>query len=116
MPVPGTSRNELIDLREISTRNRNAQHIIAGFSLAMPTLTEIWRYLGSALADTPRLAAEILRQQADIAGIRLDQANLLAAIRATLAAQRDGEPDPLSYLRDELDERARRSADPWRRA
>ena len=30
-----------INLQEISTRNRHARHIIAGFSLALPTLTEI---------------------------------------------------------------------------
>ena len=29
-------------------------------------------------------------------------ANLLAAARATLSAERDGESDPLWYLRDEL--------------
>jgi hypothetical protein len=35
--------------------------------------------------------------------VRLDRANLLAAIRACLAAHADGEPDPLGYLRAELD-------------
>jgi hypothetical protein len=35
--------------------------------------------------------------------VRLDRANLLAAIRATLAADGEGEPDPLGYLRDEID-------------
>ena len=34
---------------------------------------------------------------------RLRAANLTAAGRATLAADRDGEPDPLYYLRDQLD-------------
>ena len=96
------ARNGPIDLEEIASTNRNARHIIAGFSLAQPTLTEIWRYLGSALADTPRLAAEVQRQRADIAALRLDRANLLAAIRVALAAARDGEPDPLTYLREEL--------------
>jgi hypothetical protein len=33
----------------------------------------------------------------------MDRANLLAAMRATLAAHADGDPDPLWYLRDELD-------------
>src|SRR5581483_7070475 len=32
-----------------------------------------------------------------------DLGNLTAAARATLGAQRDGEHDPLYYLRDELD-------------
>ena len=38
-----------INLQEISTRNRHARHIIAGFSLALPTLTEIWRFLDVSL-------------------------------------------------------------------
>ena len=52
------------------------------------------------------LTAEISRQRTDLAAVRLDRANLLAAIRAALAAHRDGEADPLAYLRDELDDRA----------
>lgn len=108
-------RDNPINLQEIDSRNRNARHIIAGFSRALPTLTEIWHYLDTALADTPRLLAEILRQRADIAGIRLDRANLLAAIRATLAAHREGEADPYAYLRLELDEQVRRDANPGRR-
>jgi hypothetical protein len=108
------TRNRL-NLREIETRNRNARDIITAFSAAMPTPAEIWRYLHTALADTPRLLAEIQRQRADIAGIRLDRANLLAAIRATLAAHRDGECDPLAYLRDELDEHTTRRWDRGRR-
>jgi hypothetical protein len=35
---------------------------------------------------------------------RLHSANLAAAGRATLAADRDGEADPLYYLRDQLDQ------------
>ena len=97
-----------INLQEISTRNRHARHIIAGFSLALPTLTEIWHFLDQALTDTLTLAAEISRQRTDLAAVRLDRANLLAAIRAALAAARDGEADPLAYLRDELDDRASR--------
>ena len=58
--------------------------------------------LDQALTDTLALSAEIIRQRAEIAAIRLDRANLLAAIRATLAAHHDGERDPLAYLRDEL--------------
>ena len=38
----------------------------------------------------------------ELAAIRLSYANLLAAARATLAAARDGEPDALEYLADEL--------------
>ena len=105
-------RGNAINLPEISTRNRHARHIIAGFSLALPTLAEIWRVLDRALTDTLTLAEEISRQRADLAAVRLDRANLLAAIHAALAAARDGEADPLAYLHDELDDR---SAEPGRR-
>lgn len=44
----------------------------------------------------------IARLSADLKSVRLDRANLLAAMRAALAAHADGEPDPLFYLRDEL--------------
>ena len=103
-PPHGNATN----LQEISTRNRHARHIIVGFSLALPTLTDIWQLLDQALTDTATLTAEISRQPTDLAAVRLDRANLLAAIRAALAAARDGEADPLAYLRDELDDRASR--------
>ena len=101
-----------LDLQDIAARNRNARHIVTGFSRALPTLTEVWRYLSAALADTSQLIAEVVRQRTDLAAVRLDRANLLAAIRAALAADRDGDTDPLAYLRDELADRA---ASPERR-
>jgi hypothetical protein len=58
--------------------------------------------LWTAIADVPLLLAEINRLLALVTRARTEFANLLAAARATLAAQQDGEPDPLSYLRDEL--------------
>jgi len=48
----------------------------------------------------------VARLTADLAGSRLDRANLLAAIRAALAAAAGG-ADPLYYLRGELDGRWR---------
>ena len=51
----------------------------------------------------PALSVEVARLFAEVQHARLDRANLLAAARATIAAHHDGEPDPLSYLRDELD-------------
>ena len=92
-----------IELEEIAARNDTARHIIAGFSTDMPTLAEIWRYLADSLSDVPVLSAEITRLADELQHTRLDRANLLAAARATIAAYHDGEPDPLSYLRDELD-------------
>lgn len=49
-----------------------------------------------AAADIPVLLAELSRT-------RMTHANLLAAARATVAAAKDGETDPLYYLLDELD-------------
>jgi hypothetical protein len=111
--VTDTPRDNTIDLQEISTRNQNARHFIAGFSLALPTLTEIWPYLDTALTDAIPLTSEIIWQRAEIREIRLDRANLIAAMRVTLSAQHDGERDPLWYLRDEL--RARDVDDPTAR-
>jgi hypothetical protein len=100
--VPSLSRSGSIDLREIAHRNDAARHIVAGFRAAMPTLAEIWQYLGSALDDAPTLSGEITRLSAELRRTRLDRANLLAAMRATIATHADGEPDPMWYLRDEL--------------
>ena len=104
--------NNHIDLEEITARNQTARHMIAGFSAAMPTLAEIWQHLEAALADTPTLSAEITRLHAELADTRLDRANLLAAARAVVGAHLDGEPDPLSYLRDELAARGQLPNDP----
>ena len=101
--MPNALPHADINLQEVSTRNEHARHIVTGFASAMPTLTDIWRYLDDALNDSLALSAEITRLSAELHHTRLDRANLLAAIRATLAAQADGEPDPLAYLRDELD-------------
>ena len=94
-----------IDLDQISARNQTARHMIAGFSAEMPALAEFWRYLDTALTGNLTLCAEVTRLTAELTAARLEMANLLAAIRATLAAHADGEPDPLYYLRDELDAR-----------
>jgi hypothetical protein len=56
-----------------------------------------------ATRDVPALSAAVTRMSAELADARLDRANLLAAARAALAAHDEGEPDPLFYLRDELD-------------
>ena len=50
------------------------------------------------------------RLSAELAATRMDRANLLAAMRATIAAHADGEADPLYYLRDELNARQGLSA------
>ncbi len=87
----------------ITTRNDIARDIIAGFPAVTPTLAGMWQLIDAALADLPAALADLGRALADLEAVRLDRANLLAAIRATLAADAEGEPDPLGYLRDELD-------------
>jgi hypothetical protein len=60
------------------------------------------RKVAEALDTIPRLCAEIGRLRARLASALTDLRNLVAAGRATLSAHADGEPDPLYYLRDEL--------------
>jgi hypothetical protein len=88
---------------EVSTRNDLARDVIARFAAVTPPLAGAWRLIDAALADLPAVLAALGRARAELEAVRLDRANLLAAIRATLAADAEGEPDPLGYLRDELD-------------
>src|SRR5258708_969372 len=85
------------DLQEVATRNHIAHEIVTGL---VPG--QIWQYIETALSDVPALIAEIEDLRATIDTSRLNRANLAAAALATIAAHRDGEPDSLSYLRDEL--------------
>jgi hypothetical protein len=94
-----------LNLHVIYARNDHARRIIAGFASAMPTASEMWERIDRALADVPGMGAVIARLTAELADTRMDRANLLAAMRATIAAHADREPDPLYYLRDELDAR-----------
>jgi hypothetical protein len=57
----------------------------------------------SLINDLAHLVAELTRLASELDQTRLDRANLRAAMRAALAADADGEADPLWYLRDELD-------------
>jgi hypothetical protein len=108
--MPDAVPHLTIDLREVMTRSETAVHTLAGFATATPALAETCTYLQAALADVPVLVAEITRLFDQIRETRLDRANLLAAAQATIAAYHDGEPDPLSYLADELDARRTRPA------
>jgi hypothetical protein len=95
-------RYSAIDLPEIMSRNQAARDIVTGFASATPTLSTAWQRVEAALADAQDLASEVTRLSAELAAARLWHANALAAMRATIGAQRDGEPDPLYYIRDEL--------------
>ena len=100
--MPKNAPYSAIDIPEVMGRNRAARDIVSGFASATPTLSVAWQYLQAALADAKGLATEVTRLSAELAAARLWYANALAAIRATIGAQRDGEPDPLYYIRDEL--------------
>jgi hypothetical protein len=101
MTHPGSPK-ALPDFSEITTRNDIARDVIAGFAATSPTLKGAWRLIDKALADVPVVLAQLGRVRAELEVVRLDRANLLAAIRACLAAADEGETDPLGYLRDEL--------------
>ena len=107
--MPSTHPNTEIDLQQINARNDQARHIVAGCTSAMPTLADLWRPVDDALNDAvllsalvARLSAQVSRLSDELDRARLDRANLRAAMRAALAARADGEPDPMWYLRDEL--------------
>ena len=121
--MPHANPNPEIDLQQINARNDQARHIAAGCAAALPTLADLWRPVDDALSDAvllsalvARLSAQVARLSAELDRVRLDRANLRAAMRATLAAHADGEPDPLWYLRDELNAPESASADSRRPA
>lgn len=107
-----TGTPDPLNLDQVTQRNQHAQAILAGFTRTTPALAKAWQQLRDALADTPRLTAEITRLASQARDTRLDRAALLAAISATLTACADGEPDPLWYLRDELSARHTRQETP----
>ncbi len=109
--MTNTNPNPDINLAEISTRSTHARHIVVGCASALPSLADMWQALDDALADTVNLSALVTRLSADHDRARLDRANLRAAMRAALAAHADGEPDPLWYLRDELNAAQRPAED-----
>lgn len=91
-----------MDVSDVMSRNQVARDIVSGFASATPTLSAAWDHIRAALADVRDLATEVTRLSAELTLMRLWHANALAAMRATIGAQRDGEPDPLYYIRDEL--------------
>ena len=68
---------------EITTRNDVSRDIIAGGAAVTPTRVGVWRLIDTALADLPAVLADLGRARAELEAVRLDRANLLAAIRAT---------------------------------
>jgi hypothetical protein len=96
--MSGTS----INMVAVYLRNEHARLIVAGFAASTPSLCGLWEQLDRALADIPALGSVVARLTTGLADVRLDRANLIAAIHASLGADADGDHDPFSYLRDEL--------------
>ena len=59
--------------------------------------------------DLTTLRVEIIRLRRTMTVLRARYANLLAAVRAAVAAHEDGEADPMAYLYDELPDHPSRS-------
>ncbi|WP_238006166.1 hypothetical protein KZZ52_51510 [Dactylosporangium sp. AC04546] len=80
------------------TVDRDAVRAHVDAALTRGTRVALW----TAIADIPILLAEIERQASLLTNARTEFANLLAAANATLTAAHDGDPDPLTYLREEV--------------
>jgi hypothetical protein len=100
--VTETPNASTINLLQVNTRAEHARHIIAGFSRGAPILADVWSQVYGALSDIPDLTTEIANLRERLTAIRIERANIAAAGRITIVAYHNGEPDPLSYLRDEL--------------
>ncbi|MFI0487191.1 hypothetical protein [Actinomadura sp. 9N215] len=114
--MPDIPPSVKVNVQEVRTRNLAAREIVSHLSAAMPAIEDLWIRLNGALADVPALVSEITRLASELAKVRRDRANLVAAGRATLNAQRDAEPDPLYYLRDELRAQGHLPPDTWGRS
>jgi len=83
-----------LDLDAIRSRYRRAVNSATPGRLSVALL--------ASAADVPLLLSEVDRLSTLLVDTRLEHANLRAAAHAALSAARDGEPDPLAYLADEL--------------
>lgn len=113
--MPDTPPHVQVNVQEVRTRSLSAREILSSLSDAMPSIEDLWARLYAALADVPQLLSEISRLSSLLVKVRRDRANLAAAGRATLRADRDGEPDPLYYLRDELRAQGHLPPESWGR-
>ncbi|SRR6266851_9739649 len=81
----------------------DTDEILAGMAFALAHICDQCEIPVTILIiDIKRLIAEAGRLHSALIAERLISANLRAAIGAALGAQADGEPDPLTYLRDEF--------------
>lgn len=106
-----------VDLQEALTSYAYAMAMVNGHVIVRLVLhTRTGTAILTALHTIPTLCRETAHLRAMLALAQLDHANLTAAARATLAADHEGERDPLWYLRDELTARGQLPPDVGRRA
>jgi hypothetical protein len=86
--TPDSTQQPDTDLREATTHHDSALAVI--------------HPIADALNLIPSLCGEIRHLRRRLASSLHDQQDLVAASQATLGAHADGEPDPLYYLRDQL--------------
>jgi phage tail protein X len=95
--------NEPTNLQVALNRYSSAIRTINGSTLARILLrARSDATITAALDAVPGLCQEVQSLRAVLELARLDHANLVAAARSALIAERDGEPDPMWYIRDEL--------------
>ncbi|WP_395110272.1 hypothetical protein [Actinomadura sp. SCN-SB] len=114
--MPDIPQSSSIDPQRVRERNLVAREIVAQLADAMGTIEDLWLRLHAALSDTPVLLAEINRLHVELIKARFNWANLVAAARVTLKADRDAEPDALYYLRDELRAQGQLPPEWWERS
>lgn len=92
-----------VDLQEVADTYDQATAATQQSYLARLWLrTSTGRKIARALDLIPTLTTQVSRLRDRLARTVADLGNLTAAGRATLGAHREGEADPLYYLRDEL--------------
>ncbi|TYK50747.1 hypothetical protein [Actinomadura decatromicini] len=114
--MPDQPPHVKVNIQEVRTRSLAAREIVTNLSDAMPSIEDLWLHIYAALADVTALISEIHRLSGALSKARRDHANLAAAGRATLKAERDAESDPLYYLRDELRAQGHLPPDAWGRS
>jgi hypothetical protein len=94
MTSPTRAPRPILDLDAVRDHHTHARDTV--------DLDALW----TVLSDVPVLLAEVERLRSLLWFARMSHANLAAAARAAVAADHDGEHDPLWYVRDELATRA----------